>query len=247
MQTATIPELTEKFVVPAATSSYPTLGTAYKLPKYSINHSLRLERTGKNYRDTKAGIPEGIWMSTAAEETAIQLAIERDGKDSRKAKVFDDLFGRNNDSWYAWQWTETGLRVPKGHDPNKYETDSQGRKYWPRIVLIGDREVGEVLVPEGNGRVVVEWDEVFGLAKITEDIPYLHKGYTTHSWFDPMPRKDDISGHYDFAVGRGCGWFHGGGCLGVVVGYRRWAAVSAAGFRSVRGSFEIQAERTLRF
>jgi hypothetical protein len=123
---------------------------------YEIDHASKLVRTGKNYYDSKAQIPEGHRMSTAGEELAIQLAIERAGKDPRKAEVFNDLFGRKNGGWYAWQWTETGLRVPKGRKADKYETDPQGRKYWVREVLEGNEAVGEILVPEGGGRLVAE-------------------------------------------------------------------------------------------
>lgn len=144
-------------------------------------------------------------MSTAGEELAIQLALERGGKDPRKAKAFDDLFARGPDKIYMWQWTETGLRVPNGRKAGAYETDGQGRKYWPRIVLIGDQEVGEILVPEGNGRLVAEWDVVFGIPRVTENVYWPHRP-TTHFEFDVTPDRDSTSGHYDVAVGRGSYW-----------------------------------------
>src|SRR3989344_5903137 len=245
MTTATMPEVKERLVLQSASYTYQTLGAAYKHSENTVKYSGSLRRTGKNYHDSKAEIPEGLRMSTAGEELAIQLALERAGKDPRKAKVFDDLFSRGSDKIYMWQWTETGLRVPKGRQADAYETDGEGRKYFPRIVLIGDQEVGEILVPEGGGRVAVEWDEVFGLPRVTEDIAYPHEPHTTHFWFNSTSDKDSKSEHYDVAVERRSVWHRGGDgrCLGVDASYGRWDALSGGGFRPVQGSFpEIERE-----
>jgi len=245
MPTATMHEVKERLVLQPASSTYQTLGNAYKHSGSIVKYSGSLRRTGKKYYDSKAEIPEGLRMSTAAEELAIQLALERADNDPRKAKAFDDLFAKDNDKIYMWQWTETGLRVPKGRKADAYETDAQGRRYHPRIVLIGDQEVGEILVPEGNGRVAVEWDEVFGLPRVTEDIAYPHEPHTTHFWFNSTPDKDSKSGNYDVAVGRGGGWprVEGGWCLAVAASCGRWDASSVDGFRPVQGSFpEIERE-----
>ncbi|MBI5060723.1 MAG: hypothetical protein HZB67_00235 [Candidatus Aenigmarchaeota archaeon] len=246
MVTTALPEVKERLVVPAVSSSYPTLGAAYNHGSYEVKYADRLVRTGKNYYDSKAEIPEGYRMSTAGEELAMQLALERIDKDPRKAAVFDDIFGRNNGGWYAWQWTETGLRVPKGRKADAYETDAQGRKYRVRIVLDGDKEVAEILVPEGDDRLVAEWDEVFGVPRVTiENADYPHKPYTTHFWFNATPNIDDRSGHYDVAVGRRSAWHHGvdESCLHVDAYYRRLSAYSRDGLRLVRGSVpEIEKE-----
>ena len=77
MATASLPELTEKLVLPAVSSSYPTLGANYNQGGHEINHAGRLVRTGKHYYDSKAEIPEGMRMSTAGEELAIQLKYEK--------------------------------------------------------------------------------------------------------------------------------------------------------------------------
>ncbi|MBI2583241.1 MAG: hypothetical protein HYW25_01115 [Candidatus Aenigmarchaeota archaeon] len=237
MTTATLPELTGNLVVPAAAGSYPALGAAYRHEGSSIDYSPWLVRTGKNYYGSKAEIPEGIRMSTAAEELALQLALEKAGNDPRNAEVFNDLFARNEEKYYAWQWTETGLRVPKGRKPDAYETDAQGRKYWQRILLIGDQEIGDFPVPEGNGMVIVEWDEVSGLPRVTEQIAYPHEPYTTHFWFNPNPDKDKLSGHYDVAIGRRGAWPHGvdARCLSVDASYGRWDADSDGGLPPCSG------------
>ncbi len=290
-----LPELNKRLVLPAASSIYPTLGASYKQGAYEISHTGRLVRTDKHYYDSKAGIPEGLRMTTAGEELAIQLKYEKVaniirrtdereilGKnpseladellkyastedereaisyvfreesdamnsvfaqtngilipDPRKSVVFDDLFARGPEKIYMWQWTETGLRVPKGREADRYETDAHGRKYWVRIALVGDKEEGEVLVPEGNGRLAVELDEVFGIPRVTEDMNWPHKPYTTYFWFNATPDLDGTSGHYDVAVGRRSGWHLDERCLGVVAYFRRWDAYSADGFRPVRGS-----------
>ena len=87
MATASLPELKERLVVPAVSSVYPTLGVAYKHAGGDVNYSRGLVRTGKHYYDSKAEIPEGMRMSTAGEELAIQLALERAGKDPEKDDI----------------------------------------------------------------------------------------------------------------------------------------------------------------
>ncbi len=229
-------EIMERLVTQPASSSHPSLGASYRSAGNSIEYSSSLVRTGKNYYGSK---PTDGRMSTAAEELALQLGLERSGKDPRQAGVFNDLFARNDSHLYIWQWTETGLRVPKGREADIYETDGQGRKYWAREVLIGDNVVGEILVPEGNRRVVVAWDEVFGVPSATEDIAWPHNPYTTHSWFNPNLNKEDV------AVGRWGGWLRGvdGGCLAVDADVARSLASSGGGFRPVRGSLpEIEKE-----
>lgn len=225
----------ERLVMQPASSSYPSIGTTYKRAGYTIEYSPALTRTDRNYYGSETLIPSGQRMSTAAEELAIQLGLEKVGKDPRKEAVFNDLFGRKDCTWDAWQWTDTGLRVPKGWDPTKYETDSKDRKYWAREVLIGDKVAGEILVPEGNGRVVVEWDEVFGIPRATMDINWPHSHYTTHFWFKAKPSEGKVSGYQDVAVGRRNGWRRDEveRCLAVDANFARSDAVLGAGFRPV--------------
>ncbi|MBI3413205.1 MAG: hypothetical protein HY051_03940 [Candidatus Aenigmarchaeota archaeon] len=249
---ASNPEIMEKLVMQPVSSSYPTLGSSYSHKGHQIEYAPRLVRTGKNYYKSRGGIPKGERMSTAAEELAIQLGMEKAGIDPRTAEVFYDLFARNESHvyiWrnelpvYIWQLTETGLRVPKGCDPHKYETNGQGDKYWVRELLIGNNAIGEILVPEGNGRVVVEWDELSGLPSVTKDcdIHLPHAPYTTHSWFNENPSKDSRSKHRDVAVV----WLRGGGegWLEVNADSARSTAKWDGAFRPVRGSLpEIEKE-----
>ncbi len=76
MAIATMPEVNEKLIVPGVSSSYPTLGAAYKHGGYEIDYAPRLVRTSKNYSGFKEEIPEGMRMSTAGEELALQLPYE---------------------------------------------------------------------------------------------------------------------------------------------------------------------------
>ena len=237
----TLPGLKQKLILQAVSSSYPSIEASYRHGGYEVGYEGRLVRTGINcnYYDSKAGIQEGLRMTTAGEELAIQLALERAGRDSRKVKVFGDLFVKGPGEVYMWQWTETGLRIPKGRKADAYETDAHGRKYWARVVLIGDQEAGEILVPEGDGRLVAEWDEVFGVPQVTiEEENFPHMPYTSHFWFGPTSPDVLSISDYDVSVARG-GCRHrvdDQWCLSVNAYCKRMIAVSDSGFRPVRGS-----------
>src|SRR3989344_6937068 len=56
-------ELNKRLAVPAASSSYPTLGASYRRGGYEVDRAGRLAMTGRNYYGSKAGIPEGMRMS----------------------------------------------------------------------------------------------------------------------------------------------------------------------------------------
>lgn len=234
-----------------------------------------LFKTGKNYQDSKAQLPDGYRMSTQEEELVCQLdyemyhqILERTDKsislpwdievlrrllgnyaenncqkeainyvlsiegtnakqDPREAMIFDDIFGRNASKWHALQWTETGLRVPNGMDSDKYETDVNGNKYWERIVLHGNEEIGRILVPEGGGRLVAEW-QFYGIPGKTIEADWPHKPYTTHFWFDPT--KQNV------AVIRRNTWHPDAGerCFDVDASHTRAYANPDAGFRLVK-------------
>ncbi|MBI4162335.1 MAG: hypothetical protein HY513_01520 [Candidatus Aenigmarchaeota archaeon] len=144
------------------------------------------------------------------------------GKDPKKADEFKDHTGKGRQD-YVWGRTLTGLRVPEGWENGKKDT---GTNKYPRICLIGAEEKGLIQVPEGSGKVIVECDDVFGVATEVRDVPFPHKGYNAHWYFNPSPRLDEISGHYDVAVDRGSYWHHGGDamCLYVNANYERWDA-----------------------
>lgn len=183
-------------------------------------------KTGKNYYDSLAEIPKGSRMTTAAEELALQLQIERSGKDPRKAVEFKQLFPKNG---WLFQWTATTLRVKHGY-PEKV-IEKKGRKYYLRQVLIGDVVVGEAWIPEDG--IVTKWNEKFGIPSetINKDIP--HDKHTTHFWFN-----SDVK---EVAVARFRYWLHDEvvRCLIVDVVCGRFDAVSDGAFRPVRGSVKL--------
>lgn len=241
--TKTLCNLVEVRMQPVSFSTYRFVKTGeYRQPDHSFKYSPVLTKTGRNYYDSKEQIPEGSRMSTSAEELSIQLCLEMAGQDPRKAAVFNDLFARG-DVGYVWQWTETGLRIPNGWEKGKYQTDAKGNIQFPRIVLIGDQEVGEALVPEGNGRVVVEWNEVFGIPSLTvgKGDATDPKNHTTHFYLNVNPNVDERTGRQDIAVGRGGGWLRGGRGRGLDVSadIGRSAAYSDSGFRQVQGSVPV--------
>lgn len=241
MHDISLPPVKHKLRRNNSASHYPTRRAAYRQKGYEFLYADRLVHLpSQDFYTLQVqafvqGLGDGRRMSTAAEELAIQLELERAGEDPRTAKVFDDLFARNNDKRYFWQWTATGLRVPPGRQPNAYEVDKQGRKYWVRILLIGNAEIGEVLVPEGNGRVVPHtsdvrdvWDELSGLPTVTEMLRWPHHPYTTHFWFDPNLEE--------VAVGRGArGHSEAGECLDVLADCPRLGAAEYTAFRLVQG------------
>ncbi len=250
MPDISLPPLRNKIRIHPALCRYPALGLAYRQKGYEIQYADRLVHLPDQdfYVVSRflEGLGDGRRMSTAAEELAIQLQLERAGQDPRTAPAFDDLFGRNDDGRYFWQWTATGLRVPEGRDPTVYEKDEKGRKYWVRILVIGNTEIGEVLVPEGNGRVVPHtpdvrdvWDEATGLPTITEPIKWPHAPCTTHFWFDPNFKEA--------AVGRGSREHsQAGSCLDVLADCPRLGAAEYAGIRLVLGPYlEINVKKTI--
>ena len=240
------------FDMQRSASVYPSIGRAYSRPSHFFSCSSTLVRTGKNYYDSlqalaemieRGELPAGTRFMTQAEGLAIENSYKKQGKDPRKADEFRDYFAKNSGKVYLWEWTSTGLRVPKGWENGRVDTDGK----YPRIVLEGDKEVGELQVPAGGGKVIVESDEVFGIPTEARDIAFPHEGYHSHWYFNAAPELDKVSGHYDVAVGRGSSWPRAEGerCLDVAADCGRSNAGSDDGFRPVvRGSVpEIEAFR----
>lgn len=236
---------TKRLVVAERRSEYPIIGKASTRPAGEILYSARLVPTpDMNFYTVQGSMPEGIRMSTAAEELAKQLEIERAGQDPRKDAFFNDLFGKGPAKKYMLQWTSTGLRVPAGMEaPKSYKEVIDGKIHdvYHFTVLEGDKEVGEALVPLGDGRIVTSWNEVNGIARTTTNEGLPHGKHTTH-WYGALkPAVDPTSGKRDVAVGRRGGWRHDGRgrCLYVGAGGRRWGSLSDDGFRPVQGSLVL--------
>lgn len=152
-------------------------------------------------------------MSTAGEEQALYWPKFM-RLSSTMPPELSDILGNNEAHWCAEQWTITGLRVPQGLDPQHFDVDAEGRKYWRRIVLMDDKEVGEMFVPEGNNRAVSESDSVYGIPRTTIDQELFvcdfskfdagFKGkYVVNNvrfLFNPAPESDSVSGQRDVAI-----------------------------------------------
>jgi len=187
--------LDKRLVMPSVSSSYPTIGASHRRGGYEVDYASRLANGGE--------FPEDYRISTAGEELAIQLALERAGKDPKREAVFDDLFARNpsrvtyrdgaNRRRNAMlQMTATRLRVPKRYrrSDGLVGYDDSGRELYAMEVLERGKVVGEIVVPEAWDGIVAEWDEVFGIPRAilegSEDSTYdFPAPYTTRFRFDP--------------------------------------------------------------
>lgn len=202
---------------------------------------------------------------TDYERAAVEHVFEAEKKlvtDPKLAKVFDDLFARGPDEKRLFQTTDTFLRVPAGkQNPAKPDcADSKGRKSWAREFGIGNEVIGVVYVPEGDGRVVPVtndllgvWDQVTGLPRVTEDDYPINPTFTTRFWFNPYPRKDEISGYRDTGILRGSYWRIMDGVIRyndsivVVADHERWLGSGYSGYRPVKGQFEIEVSMKKKF
>lgn len=189
------PAIDRAIELPTSQSDYPRLDRRYTQNACSIGYSGHSVSVRGNYYDARRKAPHGHGISTAAIEQAIWERLSKE-TDPRTSEEFDHLFGR---SPYT-QTTSTGLRVPKGRKPGDYETGPDGRKYWIRTVLVDDKEVGEILVPEDG--IVEEMDPVFGVPTKTSEKP---TGSTVdidrpYFWFNYDPTEDIRTGSYDIGI-----------------------------------------------
>ena len=110
------------FDMQKAASVYPLIGKVYTRSSHSFSCSPTLVRTGKNYYDSlqvlaemieRGELPADTRFMMQAEGLGIENSYKRQEKDPRKAEEFRDYFAKNRDKVYMWEWTSTGLRVPK--------------------------------------------------------------------------------------------------------------------------------------
>jgi hypothetical protein len=113
------------------------------------------------------------------------------------------------------------------------------RESWKDIIDEVNRVEGEIAVPYSRGHVIREMQNGI-FTEIEQTIDH-RTPFALHGWLREnldVP-QDQISGHYDVAVGRRFLWRHDehDRCLVVSAGYVRCYAYSDAGFRPVvRGS-----------
>jgi len=220
------------------------LGTARQSPYDARVASGLTPTTDKTFYQIQESMPNGQRMSTAAEELAGQLYEEIRGNDPREAAFFDNLFGRGPARKHMWQWTSTGLRVPAGLEaPKSYNEviDGKVHEVYHFIVLEGDKEVGEALVPIGNGQILTSWNEVHGIPRTTTDENLPYHEHTTHWYVNLTPLVDPVSGKRDVAVERRSDWHYDGHgrCLYVYADDARSDSAWDDGFRPVQGSLVL--------
>jgi hypothetical protein len=209
----------EKLAVPEAK------GSGYSRSASEIEYSPTLARDsdGRVIVDvTQAGAREiarasGYCLPTAA---YLQVLGERGYKDA----AFDDNFARNSEKTYFWELTDTGLLKPKGKNI-KAKND---RTYYLRIVTEGGKAVGELWVPEGNGRIVREWSP-FGIPSETAQESEHKEGTETHFHFDPNLDKVAVLRDWYWRDARE-------DCFSLIAYCGPSDSHSHGGFRPVRGS-----------
>ena len=176
----------------------------------------------------------------------------------RDVEEFMNHFADNNESWYAWEETLTGLRFREAdlRRPMPYNVGEKitAEKIETEITLdilmqiadpkftrdnfrdiIGriNKVTGTVDVPYARGHVIREMRN--GIFTEVEPTTEHGESYVLHGWLREnldVP-KDPISGHYEVAVGRWCGWPHDEDerCLLVAAVYARSDAASVGRLR----------------
>lgn len=226
-----MPEMSGEFRMPEM-KFVSGSGKVFKSHPYTFKYSNRMAVTGKDYYNSSGMISGKEKMSYSSEEIALIRIVEEQGIAPRHSRIFGDIFGScKRMELPVWQWTATALRVPDGQEPEQFEV-FDNRKYWTRIVLLDNEEKGEVLVPEGFGSIVTEWNDVFGIPSKTKTFPSQHKPYITHFCFDPKPYKDPVSGHYDVSICIRNYYHDGNGCLDMYAYYGRMVVGQNDGYRT---------------
>lgn len=203
-----IPEINESLCIPRKTNTDSKLKSILESETYEIIYSPKLAGLGSGYYDSIVKMPRGVRMTSMSEERSMQLNSVK-VKNPRDMEIYKHLFYMN-EGLFLHQLTRTGLRVPEGQNPSQYDIYDKN-KYWTRILLDDDIEVCEVMVPEGNNRLVTEFNEVAGIPSETVDMNYDHAPYTTHFSFDPAPPIDNISDCYDVSLTLCSIWHLGSG------------------------------------
>src|SRR3989338_2691380 len=233
----------EVFKMTTATS-VPT-DRKIEVPKdtYSLQYSPRLVRTRADFYDTfimavRMTDPEmmatGKYLSppSAGEEEAIYRKVTPDAKKLRNVEELRDYFANNDDGWYAWGWTSTGLRFREANlrkpynvgdkvtalvieteipeDIRRQIADPQfTRDNWKDIIDKVNHVKGEVTVPYARGNVIREMHPTLGIFTEVEPTTEHKAPYALHGWLSENLdiSQDLISGHYDVAVVLGGVWY----------------------------------------
>ncbi len=249
---------------------------------YKLPYAARFIRTDADFYDTVIAavrmtdpktLASGMYLSPprAGEEESIYRQVVLGAKKLPDVEELRDYFANNDEGWYAWGHTLTGLRFREADLRKPYnvgdnitaqviETDitpylSQiadpkfTRENWKDIIDKVNNVKGELAVPYARGHVIREMHPIFGIFTEVEPTTEHKAPFALHGWLTEnldVP-QDPISGHYDIAVVRRCLWPYDEGWLNVGAFYGRFGANPDDGFRPVvRGSLpEEQIRREL--
>ena len=121
------------FHVEKASSAYPSVGT-YSREAYSFDCSPNVIGRGKNFYEfieiltgmiQRGELPEDTSFMSQHQGFVIEKSYLRRGRNPRNAIEFMDYFGKNDEMCHLSEWTSTGLRVPKGWENKKYQTNKK--------------------------------------------------------------------------------------------------------------------------
>jgi hypothetical protein len=141
--------------------------------------STRVVQTGLSYWRTVGLVEEYGYRISALEEIGWL-----DGGNGRKA-LSDELFADLLRSSKAlWEWTRICLRAPRGRRSFRSgEEVVRGERFHRADCYLDEERIAEgILLPEGNGRAVVEWDERLRLPRRTSET--FGPAHAAHFHFD---------------------------------------------------------------
>ena len=180
---------------------------------YSTRLTSPLERS-RTYWEANSQFLENSRIADAAEELSIQMHLEGLGKNLEEQPEYADAFGKIPDpelrnsnpmlgNYSILQITATVLRVPRGWENGRYQSDSKGNRYLPRKVLINMEECGEIMIPASPGwSPVMEIDPVFGIP-LAVGVRGIDRSKMYFMLADPNPPVDSITEERDVVVVRG--------------------------------------------
>ena len=98
-------------------------------------------------------------MTTLEEEMNLQSALRSDKLDPRWSEYYKDILPNPENHYFTeGMFTETGIKVPKGIDPERIVT-IEGVDYYPRVVLVEKSEVDEVMIPRSVSGAILEYNK----------------------------------------------------------------------------------------
>jgi len=244
-----------------AMATHVTIDRTAEVPPgiYPLQYSSRLFRTRKDFYDNlkiaaERSVAAGkVIMPPDANEEEQYIYVQKISGAKRPSDVeeLQDYFAKNEDGWYAWAYTLTGLRVPEKYvcktyrigekvpvqiivtDITPYISQIADPRFtydnWKDIIDKVNHVKAELAVPYSRGHVIREMHSTLGIFTEVEKTTEHKEPYALHAWLreDLQLPKDPISGYYDLAVGRRRDWLlFMDMCLAVDADHLRWIAHS---------------------